>query len=127
MGMKDPLPTFTALVERIRAKHPKFAYLHVIEPRINGIFDLEVTDENRVQSNEPLRKIWGDAPYIAAGGMNGDKAASTVEKYGGLVAFGRHFLANVSLAFGGQLSRFSDHIAARSSSSPEGRSPSDAV
>jgi len=45
-----------------------------------------------------------------------------VEKYGGLVAFGRHFITNVSRIFGGQWSHLSDHIAARSSIAPEGRS-----
>ncbi|KAH9167365.1 hypothetical protein EDB89DRAFT_1997835 [Lactarius sanguifluus] len=97
MGMKDPLPTFTALIERIRDAHPGFAYIHVIEPRVDGTTDGEVTDENRAQSNEALRKIWGDRPYIAAGGMDGAAAINTVEKYGGLVAFGRHFIANPDL------------------------------
>ncbi|KAI9453406.1 hypothetical protein BJY52DRAFT_1289405 [Lactarius psammicola] len=97
MGMKDPLPTFTAFVERIRDTHPNFAYIHVVEPRVNGLTEGDLTDENRTQSNEVLRKIWGDRPYIAAGGMDGATAINTVEKYGGLVAFGRHFIANPDL------------------------------
>jgi len=96
MGMKDPLPTFTTFVERIRDEHPNFAYIHVIEPRVNNFTVVAVTDENRAQSNEALRKIWGDRPYIAAGGMDCTTAIDTVSKYGGLVAFGRHFIANVS-------------------------------
>ncbi|KAH9074798.1 hypothetical protein EDB83DRAFT_2515656 [Lactarius deliciosus] len=97
MGMKDPLPTFTALIERIRDAHPGFAYIHVIEPRVDGTTDGDVTDENRAQSNEALRRIWGGRPYIAAGGMDGAAAINAVEKYGGLVAFGRHFIANPDL------------------------------
>ncbi|KAH9027908.1 hypothetical protein EDB84DRAFT_1563243 [Lactarius hengduanensis] len=97
MGMKDPLPTFTTFIERIRDAHPDFAYIHVVEPRVDGIVDGEVTDENRAQPNEALRKIWGDRPYIAAGGMDGAAANNTVEKYGGLVAFGRDFIANPDL------------------------------
>jgi 2,4-dienoyl-CoA reductase-like NADH-dependent reductase (Old Yellow Enzyme family) len=46
-----------------------------------------------------LRKIWGNRPYIAAGGFNRATANSTVEKRGGLIAFGRHFIANVSTLF----------------------------
>ncbi|KAH9177319.1 NADH:flavin oxidoreductase/NADH oxidase [Lactarius sanguifluus] len=88
MGMKDPLPTFTTFIERIRDVHPNLA---VIEPRINGNFVAAVTDENRVQSNEVL-----DRPYIAAGGMDCATAMDTVSKYGGLVAFGRHIIANAS-------------------------------
>ena len=94
--MKDPLPTFATLIERVRDAHPNFAYIHVIEPRVDGSTDSDLTDENRAQSNEVLRKIWGDRPYIAAGGMDSATAINAVEKHGGLVAFGRHFIANVS-------------------------------
>ena len=93
MGMKE---TFSTFLERIRDAHPNFAYIHVIEPRVDGAAESDLTDENRAQSNEALRKIWGDRPYIAAGGMDSPTAVNAVEKYGGLVAFGRHFIANVS-------------------------------
>ncbi len=97
MGMKDPLPTFTTFIERIRDEHPNLAYLHVIEPRASGDTGVvALTDGNRAQSNEVLRKVWGDRHYIAAGGMNRATAIDTVSKHGGLVAFGRHFIANVS-------------------------------
>ena len=107
MGMKDPLPTFTTLIERVRDAHPSFAYIHAVEPRVDGVIDSGITDENRTQSNEALRKAWGDRPYIAAGGIDGATSAmKMVEKYGGLVAFGRHFIANVSRVFGSQWSHF---------------------
>ena len=96
MGMKDPLPTFTTFIEKIRDEYPNLAYIHVIEARVNGNDLAALTDENRAHSNEALRKIWGDRPFIAAGGMGRATAIDTVEKYGGLVAFGRHFIANVS-------------------------------
>ncbi|KAF8261415.1 hypothetical protein EI94DRAFT_1606929 [Lactarius quietus] len=95
--MRDPLPTFTTLVERVRDAHPNLAYIHVIEPRIDGISESDSPDENVTQSNEALRKIWGDRPYIAAGGVDRASAINMVEKYGGLVAFGRHFIANPDL------------------------------
>ncbi|KAH9177321.1 hypothetical protein EDB89DRAFT_2200523 [Lactarius sanguifluus] len=98
MGMKDPLPTFTTFVERIRDEHPNLAYLHVIEPRASGDAGIvALSDENRAQSNEVLRKVWGERPYIAAGGINRATAIDTVSKYGGLIAFGRHFIANPDL------------------------------
>ncbi|KAH8993133.1 putative NADPH2 dehydrogenase chain OYE2 [Lactarius akahatsu] len=98
MGMKDPLPTFTTFVERIRDEHTDLAYLHVIEPRASGDAGIvTLSDENRAQSNEVLRKVWGDRPYIAAGGINRATAIDTVSKYGGLIAFGRHFIANPDL------------------------------
>ena len=71
MGMKDPLPTFITLVERVRDEHSNFAYIRVVELRVNSVAESDLTDENRAQSNEVLRKIWGDRPYIAAGGMDG--------------------------------------------------------
>ena len=109
MGMKDPLPTFTTLIERVRDAHPKLAFLHAVEPRVFGDGDLDLTDDNRTQSNEALRKAWGDRVYIAAGGMKGANASKMVEKYGGLVAFGRDFIANVSrvLAVNGTISQTS--------------------
>jgi hypothetical protein len=67
-------------VERIRDAHPNFAYIHVIEDRAND-------------TSDALRKIWGDLPSIAAGGFEQASAISTVEKHGGLVAFGCHFIA----------------------------------
>ena len=97
--MKDPLPTFTTFVERIREEHPNLAYIHVVEARVNGDDVVTGSGESRAHSSEVLRKIWGDRPYIAAGGMDRATAISTVEKYGGLIAFGRHFLANVSRVF----------------------------
>jgi NADPH2 dehydrogenase len=101
MGMKDPVPTFTTFVERIRDEHPSLAYIHAIEARVHNFTVEAVTDENRTQSNEVFRKIWGNRPYIAAGGMDRAKASDTVEKHGGLIAFGRHFVSNVSLVFYG--------------------------
>jgi NADPH2 dehydrogenase len=96
MGMKDPLPTFTTFIERIRAAHPKFAYIHVVEPRIHGNIEEPPSDQDSTPSNEALREAAGNLPYIAAGGFDRASAATSVEKYGGLVAFGRHFIANVS-------------------------------
>jgi NADPH2 dehydrogenase len=98
MGMKDPLPTFTAFVERIRDTHPNVAHLHVIED-LQRTTGTDLNEENVTHSNEPLRKIWGNRPFIAAGGFNRASANSTVEKHGGLIAFGRHFIANVSKFF----------------------------
>jgi NADPH2 dehydrogenase len=97
MGMKDPLPTFAAIIERIRDTHPKFAYIHVIED-IERI-EAEPNGDNSVNPSDVLRKIWGDRPYIAAGGFDRGSAISAVEKHGGLIAFGRPFIANVSCPY----------------------------
>jgi NADPH2 dehydrogenase len=109
MGMENPLPTFTSFVERIRAAHPNLAYVHVVEPRVHG--DGDLSNPGIIPSSEALRKAAGDIPYIAAGGFDRTLAASTVEKHGGLIAFGRHFLANVSnLLWGLQTDPHTDMI-----------------
>ena len=96
MGMKDPLPTFAAFVERVRDTHPNFAYIHVIEKLGPNFEPVESDDANDANTSGLLRKTWGDRPYIAAGGFDRASAESTVEKQGGLIAFGRQFIANVS-------------------------------
>jgi NADPH2 dehydrogenase len=98
MGMEDPVPTFTGLLEHIREAHPNFAYVHVIEDVRFG-YRGNAIDEFGTHSNNSLREVWGGRPYIAAGGFNPSSANDTVEKHGGLIAFGRHFIANVSTAF----------------------------
>jgi NADPH2 dehydrogenase len=97
MGMKDPLPTFAAIIERIRDTHPNFAYIHVIEDIERT--EAEPNDDNSVSPSDVLRKIWGDRPYIAAGGFDRASGISAVEKHGGLIAFGRPFIANVSCPY----------------------------
>jgi NADPH2 dehydrogenase len=98
MGMKDPIPTFSAFVERIRDTYPNLGHIHVIEDW-QRTTETSLNEENDTHSTEPLRKIWGDRPYIAAGGFDRASANRTVEKHGGLIAFGRHFIANVSTVF----------------------------
>ena len=93
MKMEDPKPTFAYFVSQAKERFPNLAYLHAIEPRVSGIEDRDSHDS---ESNEFLRKIWGDKVFIAAGGYTPKAAAETVSTLGGLVAFGRHYIANVS-------------------------------
>ena len=95
--MPDPLPTFAEVVKRIRVGYPDFAYIHVLEPSVHhtseGGGD---TGEDMKVSNKLLRDIWGDGVYIANSGFERDSAIEAVEKEGGLISFGRHFISNVS-------------------------------
>ena len=93
MGMNDPKPTFAYFVSQAKERFPDLAYLHVVEPLVAGTDDREADD---LDSNEFLRKIWGDKVFIGTGGYTPQSAAETVGKLGGLVAFGRHYIANVS-------------------------------
>ena len=92
MGMKNPIPQFAHFISELKLRHPKLAYIHVIEPRAD-----EGWTENSQQSSEPLRAIWGPLTYISAGGYNRQLALEVAEKTSSLITFGRHFLANVRL------------------------------
>ena len=93
MKMEDPKPTFAYFVSQAKERFPNLAYLHATEPRVAGIED---NDSNNVDSNDFLREIWGDKVFIAAGGYTPQTAAETANTEGGLIAFGRYYIANVS-------------------------------
>ena len=93
MRMEDPKPTFAYFVSQAKERLPNLAYLHVAEPRVAGTED---HDCNEVDSNDFLREIWGDKVFIATGGYTPQNAAETAQTKGGLIAFGRYYIANVS-------------------------------
>ncbi|KAI0076952.1 NADH:flavin oxidoreductase/NADH oxidase [Panus rudis PR-1116 ss-1] len=96
MRMKDPIPTFSYLIKKIVDLYPDLAYIHVVEPRVEGIED-KIPDEG--ESSDFLRKIWSPRPYIAAGGLKRDSAIEFADTKGDLVAFGRFFIANPDLPY----------------------------
>ena len=93
MRMENPRPTFAYLVSQAKERFPDLAYLHVVEPRVSGFEDY---DSEEGDSNEFLRRIWGEKVFIAADGYSPQTAAETVKSKGGLIAFGRHYISNVS-------------------------------
>ena len=93
MRMENAKPTFAYFVSQARERFPDLAYLHVIESRVSGPGD---STHDRIDSNEFLREIWGDKVFIATGGFTPQSATETVEAKGGLVAFGRRYISNVS-------------------------------
>ncbi|KAI9572320.1 hypothetical protein HD554DRAFT_2015787 [Boletus coccyginus] len=100
MGMPDPRPTFACLVTALRDKHPKLAYLHVIEPRVGGSEDITPHPDG---NNDFLREIWSgdegseERAFISAGGYTRETALHTAESKGGLIAFGRLYISNPDL------------------------------
>ncbi|EPQ51238.1 FMN-linked oxidoreductase [Gloeophyllum trabeum ATCC 11539] len=101
MRMPDPVPTFSHLVSSLRAAHPSLAYLHLVEPRADGIFDREPPPG---ESNDFIRTTWS-APgghddgrrIISAGGYTRALALDVAERTRDLVAFGRFFISNPDL------------------------------
>ena len=111
MKTPDSRPTFAYLATALRDKHPKLAYLHVIESRVARVPDLDSDAEG---DNDFLREIWSggesgeERVFIAAGGYNRETALRTAEEMGGLVAFGRLYISNVRPRF--FVSRASAHL-----------------
>ncbi|OJA14292.1 hypothetical protein AZE42_10488 [Rhizopogon vesiculosus] len=88
MGMADPNPQFSYVVEQLR-QH-KLAYIHIVEP------------EGAERNSDFLRDIWGGYEgntFISSNGHDRKSAIETADKKGGLVAFGRLFIPNPDLPF----------------------------
>lgn len=95
MGMQNPIPQFSHIVASLRDSHPTLAYIHLVEPRVDGWADRREGVPSG-QSNDFIRQIWAPRPLITAGGYTLEMAVETAEKKGDLIAFGRAFIANVS-------------------------------
>ncbi|CAG8604738.1 4150_t:CDS:2 [Acaulospora colombiana] len=75
MRMKDPIPTFEYLIQELHDGFPQLAYIHLVEPRIAGDKDGREKDpEIKVDSNDFAKRIWGERPYISAGGYTPESA-----------------------------------------------------
>ncbi|KAL5483554.1 hypothetical protein ACEPAI_8786 [Sanghuangporus weigelae] len=101
MHMEHPQPTFAYLVSRIREDHPRLSYLHVVEPRVAGIFDRTPSSG---ESNEFLRAIWkspqaaqNGSVYFSAGGYTPERALQGAEQADDVIVFGRFFISNPDL------------------------------
>ncbi|KAK7060870.1 hypothetical protein VNI00_000603 [Paramarasmius palmivorus] len=94
MRMQDPTPAYSYLITELKNLHPNLAYLHIIEPRVDSVADVQVGDG---ESNEFIRRIWLPKPLISAGGYKRHDALEATREEGMLIAFGRHFLSNPDL------------------------------
>ena len=95
MGSTDPMPQFSHIVRQL--KKYNLAYLHVTEPRVAGSGDVDAPPGSTI---DPLREIWcgegKDGVFISAGGHTRETAIETAKEKGGLIAFGRLYIPNVS-------------------------------
>ncbi|KAF8196866.1 hypothetical protein K438DRAFT_1585587 [Mycena galopus ATCC 62051] len=97
MHFDDPLPTYAYLVTELRNRYPDLAYLHVVEPRADG--DGTALQVKQHHSNDLLRQIWGNKPFISAGGYTRASAIAVTEEKGDLIAFARPYIANPDLPY----------------------------
>lgn len=93
MREENPIPTFSYLITELRRRFPNLGYLHMVEPGISGAVDQDLMAD----SNDFARAIWQPRPFIVAGRYTSETALHTAEEKGGLIAFGRWFVSNVSL------------------------------
>ncbi|KAK4953572.1 hypothetical protein LTR10_008170 [Elasticomyces elasticus] len=97
MGMKDPIPQFSYIVEEV--KKLKLAYIHLVESRVSGNADIEGTEKV-----DPFIDIWGTtSPILLSGGFKPASAQRAVnEEYKDnniVIVFGRYFVSNPDLVF----------------------------
>ncbi|CAG8653861.1 179_t:CDS:2, partial [Acaulospora colombiana] len=84
-GRPNPRPLSGAEVKQYVELYANAAE-NAIESEIKGDNDAQArkrTDAKK-DSNDFARRIWGDRPYISAGGYKPDTASQQVEKHGGL-------------------------------------------
>lgn len=93
MSDSDPDHTFGYVAEKLRKTG--IAYLHIIEPRIDG--NIAVKDGLPPVAAARMKNIF-KGTIIAAGGFEADTAAEIIGSGDAdLVAFGRHFISNPDL------------------------------
>ncbi|TCD69883.1 hypothetical protein EIP91_005960 [Steccherinum ochraceum] len=95
MRMTDPKPQFSHIIENIAKSHSDLAYIHVVEPRVQGNSDRTVQPG---ESNDFIRDIWSPRPLLSAGGYNRELGLKAAEK-GDIVVYGRYFISNPDLPF----------------------------
>jgi hypothetical protein len=88
--MDDPIPTFSYLAQRIKELYPKFAFLDATEVE---------RPRDKTESNDFLRKIWAPKVFMSNSGYDRQKGMDLADRTGGLVGYGRSFLANVRVFF----------------------------
>ncbi|KZP21341.1 FMN-linked oxidoreductase [Athelia psychrophila] len=97
MGMTNPGPQFTHLISTIRDLYPDFAYLHILEARVDGVVDRETVSVNLLKERDALHALWAPRPLITAGGYDRELGLDVAQKTGQLVAYGRLFISNPDL------------------------------
>lgn len=126
MGMEDPKPTFRHLVQEIKNAHPTLSYIHVIEPYASGSFGNAGLQRYSPTEgkNDFLREIWtqeGNARwFMSAGGHTREVAIGKANKTGDLIAFGRPFIANVSVCIFYLFDEMTDSVSIARSTLPLG-------
>ncbi|GAA5872897.1 hypothetical protein JCM8547_003259 [Rhodosporidiobolus lusitaniae] len=93
-GMKMPKAdleeTFSYVAQELKTRHPRLAFLHVVNARIDGTIDYQGGEQESVDF---LREIWSPRPLFIAGGFGAANGCDLVEKHNNVVlVYGRYFI-----------------------------------
>ncbi|KAF7305680.1 hypothetical protein HMN09_00821700 [Mycena chlorophos] len=107
MGMDDPVPQFSHTISALASayQNPPLAYLHIVEPRVQGNVTREPSDVGTTESNAEFRKLWRGPGRVTllAGAFTKEIALKTLageQTEGGEtlgIVFGRLFISNPDL------------------------------
>ncbi|PIL29743.1 hypothetical protein GSI_08182 [Ganoderma sinense ZZ0214-1] len=92
MGMADPIPQFTYLVDQLKQRHPNLAYLHLISAGVPG--SIAPKDDSQAHF---IHKLWAPRPLITTGGYDRESGLKLAEETGQLIGYGVLFLASPDL------------------------------
>ncbi|KAG6028633.1 hypothetical protein E4U40_000925 [Claviceps sp. LM458 group G5] len=98
------LETWGHLCRELKSSFPRLSYVSFVEPRYEQVFS-EAEKQKFLDSWQlptvdlsVFRDIWGDTPFLSAGGFNDKNSWGVVEsgRYDGLL-YGRYFISNPDL------------------------------
>nr|GAT44830.1 predicted protein [Mycena chlorophos] len=107
MGMDHPVPQFSHTISTLAStyQNPPLAYLHIVEPRVQGNVTRNPSDVGTTESNAEFRKLWRGPGRVTllAGAFTKEIALKTLageqteagETLG--IVFGRLFISNPDL------------------------------
>jgi NADPH2 dehydrogenase len=95
MSAADSVPTYSYVITELRKRHPDLAFIHAIEPRVDGISEGPTVPSGA--SNDFIRELWHEKRLITAGGYTRESGIQTADEKGDLIAYGHPFIANVGV------------------------------
>ncbi|RBR17597.1 uncharacterized protein FIESC28_06421 [Fusarium coffeatum] len=100
-GMReaDPLSVFVPWAKAIVKAQPSLAFIHAVEPRIEGGSDSPDNVPKANDTLEPIREVVNSTgvKFIVAGGFTPETAIKHASQTDDLVGFGRYFIPNPDL------------------------------
>ena len=94
MREADPLSVFVPWAKAIVNAQPSLAFIHAVEPRIEGGSDSPDNVPKTNDTLEPIREVISSTgvKFIVAGGFTPETAIKHADQTDDLVGFGRYFI-----------------------------------